>query len=606
MSYATESAKAGRKPITIVELILDRCAEVYGVAPCTAALSAGNECYNTRGTCQDTPNYNPAGFIYRFMQTNRNIPAGFFGIPCLESVSITPAKLTPGKGLGPLGSVSIKMNDFPHHDRGVDPYVATRTYTPEDQGTYWGKLLARNPHYQGRILKVYTGYAGSTWPTDYEQRWYIIERIDGPDAKGAVTIVGKDPLKLVDDDRARCPKMTVHPEFLSDGTTPNPLAGKPVTLLYAITETDVTNLYADWGGDTADSGAPFDLTGWVKVGEELIYYLLRSDGFPGSPDFGGIFGPLARGSLGTDASEHAVGDHVQAVKNWWGVRVVDVVLDLLQNYTDIDPSFISAANFDPDGWLSGVLVNAQIAEPTGVRTLLAELAEQCLFDLWWDEVAQVIRLKPLGPPVSALSIDDAGNIVAGTAVVKSDPNNRVSQVWLFYDQIDPTKGLTEDGNFNRVYIASDVNSESASEYGSSRVQQVRSRWFKRDDAAAMGLSTRLIARQKTPPITVKFEVDAKDTIKIGDDITVTTRLNQDATGASASMGFRVVSVHPVEGGHRLQVEAERLNYPGRYARITADSQVDYGTASAAEKAAGGFIGPTTGNFADGGTPYKVL
>ena len=57
MTFAAETVKAGRQPVTVVELDLDTCSLAYGVSPCTAALASGLECYNTQATCQDTPNY---------------------------------------------------------------------------------------------------------------------------------------------------------------------------------------------------------------------------------------------------------------------------------------------------------------------------------------------------------------------------------------------------------------------------------------------------------------------------------------------------------------------------------------------------------------------
>lgn len=46
-----------REPIEIVEIITPKCANVYGSGPCTASGSAGEECFNTRSTCQDTDNF---------------------------------------------------------------------------------------------------------------------------------------------------------------------------------------------------------------------------------------------------------------------------------------------------------------------------------------------------------------------------------------------------------------------------------------------------------------------------------------------------------------------------------------------------------------------
>jgi hypothetical protein len=47
----------GREPIELVEFVLPRCANTYGVAPCTASGGAGAECFNCRATCQDVDNY---------------------------------------------------------------------------------------------------------------------------------------------------------------------------------------------------------------------------------------------------------------------------------------------------------------------------------------------------------------------------------------------------------------------------------------------------------------------------------------------------------------------------------------------------------------------
>lgn len=47
----------GREPIELVEFVLPRCVNTYGTGPCTASGATGSECFNTRATCQDRPNY---------------------------------------------------------------------------------------------------------------------------------------------------------------------------------------------------------------------------------------------------------------------------------------------------------------------------------------------------------------------------------------------------------------------------------------------------------------------------------------------------------------------------------------------------------------------
>ena len=48
---------SGREPVQIVEIIQPRCANTYGVAPCTASGPDARRCFNTRATCQDVPNF---------------------------------------------------------------------------------------------------------------------------------------------------------------------------------------------------------------------------------------------------------------------------------------------------------------------------------------------------------------------------------------------------------------------------------------------------------------------------------------------------------------------------------------------------------------------
>jgi len=47
----------GREPFEIVEIIVPKCANVFGSAPCTATGTGDAKCFNTRATCKDIPNF---------------------------------------------------------------------------------------------------------------------------------------------------------------------------------------------------------------------------------------------------------------------------------------------------------------------------------------------------------------------------------------------------------------------------------------------------------------------------------------------------------------------------------------------------------------------
>lgn len=180
MTFSDEKGRAGKRYVVMVDVILDRCQLEYGVAPCQAVLGTDSQhkCQNTFSSCADTDNYDPADKTYRFIQPLAGLPRTVDAYPLLDldnPVEFAPTRLDPGNSLGKRASVTVRFKDAPHHDRGIDKYARERitgeaaadgsTYDPYEQGTFFGKLRARNPFYLGRKLHVYSGYI----PWDHDQ-----------------------------------------------------------------------------------------------------------------------------------------------------------------------------------------------------------------------------------------------------------------------------------------------------------------------------------------------------------------------------------------------------------------------------------------------------
>ena len=220
MAYDDLKVEFGRRPVFIVELFLQKCLLTYGVLPCEAVLgvTGPTKCYNTLVTCQDVQNFDPdASVPLRFssqrvdgIQEDDEAPT----FPTVLSVDTTPTRLDPGKGLGIRSSLKVTLSDHPWTDVGIDPYLGEATrpvQDPDSEGSFWGKLLARNKFWEGRRIDILTGYLeqDETYDADnFLRRTYLVEAIAGPDRKGNVTIVAKDPLKFADTNRAKVPQST--------------------------------------------------------------------------------------------------------------------------------------------------------------------------------------------------------------------------------------------------------------------------------------------------------------------------------------------------------------------------------------------------------------
>jgi hypothetical protein len=638
MAYATERKRIGRKPFQIVKLSLDYCTKSYGVnttgSVCTAGISGSGTvqaatantvdlessessvddaynnyaihitggtgqgqvlrildwdgtnrratmesnwsttpdvtstydliqrpqaCYNTRSTCQDTTNYNADATtkeVYLTEPTSK-FPVNLLdesglavAVPCLGKVNITEPVISLTKGLGIRGAISVNCKDFPHHDRGLDKYVDSRNYTPESQGTFWGKLLARNPYYQGRTLTLYRGYLSQTDQFDssnFEQYHFIVEKMDGPDNTDMVRITGKDPLKLADNDRAKAPTANT---------------GK---LLTSINDSDTTATLTPIGvGDSE-----YSASGTVRMGEELMTFTRSGDTLT-----------ITRAQNNSVAAAHNANTSVQECLVYSSTNVVDIVEDLLENYTNLTASQLDTGNWatEKSAWLNSNNLSTVITKPTGVTQLIKELAEQNMFYMWWDQINQLVKLKAIAPSSADAELTDNENFVHGTVKIEDAPELRKSQVWVYYGVNDYTEIKRE--NYENLYIQVSTDEETDDKYGDSRIEIIESRWIT-SEALAIQLAGRLLALYLDNPKIATFNLDNKDDVELGDKLDITTRTLQDVDGSTRSLHMVVTEARELEPGSINQYKAIEFSFTGRYGYISHSQigEVDSATAS---------------------------
>lgn len=196
------------KRVTYFEIDVPRCANTYGIAPCTASIptTGSQQCVNCFSSCQDQANFVLTTETVRFAQPASYLPRSIDALPNIESVEHTPAVIGLGDNLGERASLKVEFLDSPHSDAGpgYDPYIDERSYNPWDQGTHWGKFRARYPYIQGSDCRLIRG-DHTTSLASMETRHFVVESMEGPDMEGRFSIIAKDPLKKLDGSRAQSP-----------------------------------------------------------------------------------------------------------------------------------------------------------------------------------------------------------------------------------------------------------------------------------------------------------------------------------------------------------------------------------------------------------------
>lgn len=533
MGYQDKAAQAGRIPCIFIEQDMDWCSRTYGEGLCEAAIGVTGtiKCFNTYATCQDKDNWDKTTKTYRYCTANAALPVGVQAYPLIKDkgVQFTPQVLTPGKGLGVRGSVTVKMTDMPFSDAGVDPYLSSRTYNPLEQGTYWGKFRARNPFYLGRPFRVLTGYIDPdnfSWD-DFQTREYVIDSFKGPNRDGEVEWIAKDVLALADDKKAVCPL---------------PSTGQ---LVADISDTDTSFTIVPVGIGNAE----YPASGRIAIGGEGMDFTRVGDVLT-----------VTRDVYGTGAKDHKADDTVQLVKRWVGAEIQDIIYELLTEYTPgFKPTWITKDDWDAerDAFLPGAW-STDLIEPTGVNTLIGELNEQGTCFNWWDELAQQVRFKALRKPDENIdTLSDEDHNLFRSVNLTEDMSARVSQVIVHFDRIDPTKKLDEVSNYRQHYFGPDLDSSGPNEHGIKAIKTIFSRWFTSISLGRVqALSQTLLKRYTDPPRMLTYKLDASKAQSVGEVFWASTRGIQDVTGARARANMMVIESREIEAGTTYELKAQ--------------------------------------------------
>lgn len=514
------------KSLTYIEIDLDFCDLEYGVLPCTAAVGVTGErkCFNTIATCQDRANFTNEPVTFRFAIPCDYLPKEIDCFPSIQTVDFQPATVSLGENLGQRATLTVTLLDHKHNDRGpgFDKYVTERPYNPWEQGTFFGKFRARQPYLRGRPIRLIRGLLGQAL-AEMDTRHYVLESFDGPDPQnGQFVLVAKDILKFADDDRAKAPN-------LSNGS-----------LLGSIDNTTTAAILNPSGIGNLE----YPASGFVCFGGKEVCSFTRS----------GDNLTLVRGQLGTQAETHNAGDRAQLVLRYAGTDAADIVYDLLVNYAGVDSDYIELAEWQAETSANlSTIYASTITEPVAVKDLLSEIIEQAALALWWDDQAQLVRLQVLREISTDAATFDADNIVEGSLRTREQPDKRISEVWTYYGQRNPTQTVTDEDNYRAALATVDL--QRATDYGSTMVRKITSR-FIATLASATRLNSIQLSRFRDPPRRFQFACFRDLQVQLGGGYRLEWWGNQDPTGEQVDCPIQIVRV-TIEADY-IRVEAEEM------------------------------------------------
>ncbi|MCK5640727.1 MAG: hypothetical protein KAJ19_08015 [Gammaproteobacteria bacterium] len=589
MAYDAVKKQAGRKPIRFFDIQLTKCALTYGSAPCTASGSAGSECRNSRATCQDVANFDGSGTLtIRIIEETTEHLFGMGAIPCVTKINTASTELAPGeKSTGENGGLQIQCRDFSSTDRatgsnnGIDPYVANRSYTPEEQGTYFAKLKAIHPYWANAEVVENTGYLQNGYDAaNFKQRTYYLEKFTGPNKAGTISFVAQSIMRRMDDDRVTCPEITTG------------------TLTAALDAGTTTNFTVSGDEDLYDTS-----NGSVRINDEAIEYTTGLDNGDGTF----TFSTLTRGVDNTTAAAHDSDDVAQKCVLFSSQTARQIAYSLYVTYGGIPAANIDTTQWDvvADLWLQETY-SRRVTEPTGIKELLSEVHEEMGFFTWWDAEAGKVYLEAIRAPDSGISTYTEGtHIIAGSVEIEELPDKRITQAHVYFNPRTSIEG-SKPHHFKGAHKTIDVGAESSDQYGGPKIKSTLARWLISNVQAAV-VSDRRVDRFRNGLRLIKFQMDAKDEVlKTGDQAYIEVDAMQDADGSQGTILIQVMQRDDIKTGETYAYRAWPLSYEGTFFYFTPDAAPDYSSASDSEKADYGYFSDDAGKYSDGVNGDKFI
>ena len=493
---------------------------------------ADGSCYATPHTCSSADSYDKdTKLTFTFPSTQLDLDQIFYN--GFKSWSHSPAKVAPGESIGRRAGGSLTLADTKDTDVYV-PYIDRRT----TNGTLFNKLLERHPNFEGRSIEMLSGFDPLNFDlNNFIKREYIIDSVNLNN--GVLSVKFLDPLILTEDKKAKAP-------VASKGTN---------TVL--INNVSSTITYTD--APAFHYGASGNVT--VRIDKEVIECTIASDF---------VLNIVTRATGGTEQKDHNVNATIQQCLSYDNVNVIDVIEDLINNYTKIESRFIgdySALKTET----ANITLTAVISKPTAVVDLINELIVTGDLVMFYSETEQIIKIKQVkDASAGVISINEDDHIERDSLSTGRDVKSQHTRFTVAWAPNDVTQTKDEE-NFSIVFQSVNLNQELDSAKGEVNEKKTFfNRWLTgSNDDVLIGTSIAQVSidRSDATPKTASYILDVESVFNtqlsdfdLGTIYNLSTSRVVNADGSNKSQTHQVLSMKDL-GNMKYKIESRLFQDP---------------------------------------------
>jgi len=470
-------------------------------------------CYGYLQTCS-TGSTQVADVFKPIVFATAPLPAGslYHGGLDFKGSDYSSGELKPGESMGSRSRLSWSISDQIHNDYGMNPYPERRS----SAGTLFGKLLARNPFFQGRdvIYSVGLRDAGTLDEPDWEHRTFVIDTASLSNEK--FTGSALDPLILTEGKKAKIPLAST------------------AQLVTAITGASTSVTFGNAvAGHFGTSGNVI-----IRIESELLQ--VTANGTTTMPI-------VTRGFGGTVAKDHAINVTVQNCIRFVDEHMIDCITYAISTWTE------AGAYLDDYTETKALIPNAIITDyvissPMDVAEFINKLIFAANLVFYFDDLTGKIVIKYVSEfSLSPILITESDHIKKGS--VKKDSNlkeyfTRFNLSWAPYDLTKETDQKNQQLSLTAVNTLLELPYQ-VGEVNERKAMIIPFLTNSTDDYIQAAATVNRVVSVTEAPEILELELDAEQIggdFELGAIVSVYSSENQSKSGQPEARLYQVLKI----------------------------------------------------------------